>query len=702
MIHKTLDRVRGDVVQLPPLGRDEPPPRRVGVLQSVRDHPNHVHLIGLLALLALASFLVLRVVLFVTASVNAAPAALATVFAIGFLYDLVFALECATIGALLLALTPKWLLGAWPIRALGAMGVVLVVGAILFSAIAELVFWDEFGTRFNFIAVDYLVYTHEVIANIAESYPMGTILSGVLLASVVILWPFRAWIGESLRGPSSFRLRAATCVVLGAGTATAYLGLGQGLRKWSDDNYLNELASNGPYQFVAAFRNNALDLAQHYRTGDPARLGPLLHEAVFAPNDSPPLPGIDSTDTEAAAAFAVKRVVHRTRSERRLNVVLVSVESLSADFMGRYGNAQQLTPFLDRLAEESICFDNLYATGTRTDRGLEAITLSVPPMPGRSIVKRPNNAGYASLGSIFAGHGYDVAFLYGGRAYFDNMRTFFGGNGYRVVDQTDLSAAEVTFENAWGVCDGDLLRRTLAEADASHTRGAPFFFHVMTTSNHRPFTYPDAGVGISSGTGRKGAVRYTDLALEAFVEAAREHAWFEDTVFVVLADHCASSAGRTGLPVLRYHIPLMIHSPAHLEPQVVAKLASQIDLAPTLLALLGFEYESCFFGRDVCDADAPERALIGNYQELGLLEEDRLAILSPRKGLDVVENARESPRIHTAVEGDTLVLRAMAYYQGADSLVREGRLRARPFVRIQASLNAMTVPSATVRALNRR
>ncbi|MGY8831832.1 MAG: LTA synthase family protein, partial [Pseudomonadales bacterium] len=229
-------------------------------------------------------------------------------------------------------------------------------------------------------------------------------------------------------------------------------------------------------------------------------------------------------------------------------------------------------------------FSKFYATGTRTDRGLEAITLSIPPTPGRSIVKRiGREAGYASLGQQFAAQGYDSAFLYGGRGYFDNMNAFFGGNGYRIVDQSSVAEADIAFKNAWGMSDEDLYKQALKIADADHAAGKPFFLQLMTTSNHRPYTYPEGRIDIPSGDGREGAVKYTDYAIGQLLAQVREKPWFKDTLFVFVADHTAGSAGKEDLPVANYHIPLFIYAPEHIEPREFTDVVSQIDLAPTLL-----------------------------------------------------------------------------------------------------------------------
>src|SRR5690606_5728385 len=209
---------------------------------------------------------------------------------------------------------------------------------------------------------------------------------------------------------------------------------------------------------------------------------------------------------------------------------------------------------------------------------------------------------------------------------------FFSGNGYRVVDQSSIPESDIHFKNAWGMADEDLYHEALRLADSDHAAGKPFLLQLMTTSNHRPYTYPDGRIDIPSGDGREGAVKYTDYAIGQFLQQARRKPWFRQTLFVFVADHTAGSAGREDLPVANYHIPLFIYAPSIVEPREFGGLASQIDLAPTLLGLLSLDYSSTFFGRNLLREDArPGRALIGNYQHLGLFDGQDLAILSPRK-----------------------------------------------------------------------
>jgi phosphoglycerol transferase MdoB-like AlkP superfamily enzyme len=431
--------------------------------------------------------------------------------------------------------------------------------------------------------------------------------------------------------------------------------------QFSQNTYLNELAANGPYQFFSAFRNNELDYRHFYKLGDDQQLSTLIRKTLGSENSSF-VPVNNSSDL-----YNIKRFVKASGAERKLNVILITVESLSAEFLKTFGSKENITPYMDKWFDEGLLFTNFYAVGTRTIRGLEALTLSIPPTPGQSIVKRPDNQNLFSLGYVFQQHGYDTAFLYGGRGFFDNMNAFYSGNGYRIVDQTDFTPEELTFTNAWGVSDDIIYNRTLKEADQDYAQHKPFFFQIMTTSNHRPYTYPEGKIDIPSGKGRTGGVKYTDFAMAQFINQAKSKPWFADTLFVMVADHCAGSARRTELPVDKYHIPLFIYAPKYVQAAKNHTLSSQIDVAPTILSFLNFNYESQIYGKDILHMAKDEgRALISNYQRLGLFKNNMLSYLSPQQQVDIYDDPLDKHTMLTSDKAGDLVQEIMAYYQSAD------------------------------------
>lgn len=593
---------------------------------------------------------------------------LAGVFAIGTVYDLAFYAYALLPVALYVVLVPeRW----WYSRAnrYWVHGCVLMtLYGLGFIVAAEFLFWDEFQARFNFIAVDYLVYRREVTDNIVESYPVALILLGILIVTAVIyrmLAPriercLRPGRGDTARWPLRLAVLAGTL----AAPTLAYVGLDQELHDFSSNTFANELARNGPYQFLAAFRNNELDYAEFYTRLPDARSSALMKREV----EEAVVSG------EAAAIYDIRRFIDNPGAPTPKNIMLVMVESLSADYLGTFGNRAGLTPFLDELAGQSLLFTNFFATGTRTVRGLEAVTLSIPPTPGQSIVKRlGRESGLWSLGNVLGEQGYDTRFIYGGNGYFDNMNAFFSGNGYAVIDQAGMPKEKVGFSNAWGVADEGLYDVALDAADQAHAAGRPFFFHLMTTSNHRPYTYPEGRIDIPSGSGRAGAVKYTDWALRHLFETARAKPWFKDTVFVVVADHCAGSAGKVALPLERYRIPLMIYG-KNVAPARIETVASQIDVAPTLLALLHLDYASAFFGKDIlAEPPGAGRALISTYQSLGLYRPGLLSILAPNRHLEQQRNPEsDAPAVARPAAPDADLERTIAYYQGASYVYDHG------------------------------
>ncbi|WP_418423575.1 LTA synthase family protein [Alistipes sp.] len=532
-----------------------------------------------------------------------------------------------------------------------ALFVVFYVGAIVFNGLSEYFFWNEFGVRYNFIAVDYLVYTNEVVGNIMESYPVVPMALGVIVVTLLITWYlFRRDLvrAEELKG-WQWKAVIAPAYIAALFAAIGLLNFNTRFQD-SGNVYVNELQANGLYKFYDAFVKNSLDYEQFYLTRPEADAEAFVHEVYGSTGDN------------------LRTVSAGGGSEIRRNIVLITIESMSASYMERFGNTESITPVLDSLYRLGMAFDRVYATGNRTVRGLEAVTLSLPPCPGQSIIKRPNNAGMYSTGALLREKGYNVTYFYGGNSYFDNMETFFSGNGYDIVDQKSYSPEEITFANIWGVCDEDAYRKVIRTLNEQSGDGKPFFAHVMTVSNHRPFTYPAGKIRIPNDSkSRAGGVLYTDYALGQFLAEASKQPWFENTVFLITADHCASSAGRTEIPLHKYHIPALIFAPGFVAPREVGGIVSQIDLMPTLLSLLNMNYDSHFYGRSIFDPGYVNRAFIATYQDLGYLEGDTFTILSPVRRYEqyrVAPTAENPHHLEPAEEADpTQVDRAVYYYQ---------------------------------------
>ena len=506
----------------------------------------------------------------------------------------------------------------------------LYVLLIIFNAVSEYFFYNEFGVRYNFIAVDYLIYTTEVIGNIMESYPIIPLFTAIFVVTGLATWWIYKKTKDSLLQLPNL-VQKLTLLGVFAVLLAISLSFAEKINLKKGNIFQQEIAANGMVKFYEAFSNNTLDFFTFY---------PTLDQKTAERNTLLPL-----------GTTTLNRTITSAKPELQKNVVLISIESLSAAYMKAYGYEESVTPFLDQLAQKSLFFTNLYATGNRTVRGLEALTLCIPPTAGESVIKREKeNKNKFTTGSVFKSKGYSVKYLYGGYSYFDNMKDFYGGNGYEIVDRDNFTPEEITFANVWGVCDEDMAKKAISEMNKDYKAGKPFFHHWMTVSNHRPFTYPEGKIDIPADSkSRKGGVKYTDYSIMKFFEMAQKQPWFKNTVFVIVADHCSSSAGKTELPMDKYRIPAMIYAPEFVAPQKFSQVTSQIDVMPTVLGLLNFKYQSKFLGQDVFSKNFVPRAYIATYQDLGFIKDNYLTVISPTKNIKQYQLVQK-PNTNTTTE----------------------------------------------------
>ena len=631
-------------------------------------------LLKFIALSALVIWVVLRIVLWVDLGVQQLSIVeTLKAFAIGTWFDLnalVYLIAPMLIISILIPnklRTQKW----FPILCWAISWIVLF--SLIFGAVSEFIFWQEFTTRFNFIAVDYLIYTHEVIGNIQESYPVPLILSIIAGIGLVIVLIVRRYLAFN-NAPVGFSRKALWLFFAIVLPIISFKLTNVDQMEFSQNAYANELAGNGLFSFSAAARRNELDYDKFYKTIPEAQAVTTLKALGLdrAPNATDKNTAEAGINDKTAAISALGPFKRKPK-----NIILISVESLSAEYVGAYGSKENLTPVLDKLAQESLVFDKLFATGTRTVRGLDALSIGIPPIPGQAIVHRPNNEHMATIGEFLRKQDYETYFIYGGYGVFDNMNAYFRGNNYKVVDRTDFDKNTIQSENVWGVDDESLFENSIKIFDENSKSNKPFFAHIMTTSNHRPFTFPEGKIDLPQGK-RAGAVKYTDYAIGQLIEKAKTKPWFKDTLFVIVADHCASVAGKTKLPVAKYHIPLFFYAPDMLPAGHYTRLASQIDIVPTLLDVLGAQGKEHFYGQSMFVAAAqkqPERAFISNYQQLGYYKNNMLIALSPKKK---IEAYKVDPLTfdETPAEIDpALVNEAVAYYQTANRDFKKGALK---------------------------
>lgn len=538
----------------------------------------------------------------------------------------------------------------------------LLFYVLVFDSISEIMFWDEFGSRFNFIAVDYLVYTHELIGMLKDELPLKTILLSLSAVSIFCCFLSKEVISTRLNSYSrsfEFGLFFTSTFLF----VISYFFISTEKINLSSNRYFNEAYKNGSYQLFSAFYNNYLDYEAFYPKIDEDKALQIVRN------------GVSEKNSKFLNESGIEREIKNKPKDKKYNVIFIIVESLSAEFLGVFGNKDNITPNIDSIANSGMLFTNFYATGTRTIRGIEASILSIPPTPGSSIVRRMEIDNIFNVGLVLKENGYKLNFIYPGNAYFDNLKNFFSSNSYDVIDSGDFSKEETTFATSWGFCDEDLYKKTIKTCDKIYEKGEKFFSVVLTTSNHRPYTFPENKIDLSVGS-RRAAVKYTDYAIMKLIEESRSKKWFNDTIFVIMADHCASSAGKMSLPVEKYHIPLIIYAPNIVESKKINTLSSQIDFAPTMLDLLGISYKSKFFGKSIFDMNENEgRTFIGTYQLLGYIEGNYLSILSPMKKPELYDIKNNARLVIEDCENHQVVDKGISYYQVAYKFYKEKKMK---------------------------
>lgn len=619
----------------------------------------------------MAVFLVTRVVLLMMQHAVSRNGILPSLAALGMgeVFDAVTALWLVAPLVLYLSLLPERWFKARIQRAALWGGLAVATFLALFVAAVEYYFFDELNSRFNFVAVDYLAYPTEVADNVWQSYHVALVTTLVVALTVATLALLRRPLREAWQVATPPLRRLAFAAGFAAVLAGASWAVSPTLARISEDRALNEIAANGYYSFWTALLGHDAPYEGLYATRPQPAVLERLHRLLGAEPAAVPA---------SFAQASTLRHIDNPGPARRLNVVVVLEESLGSEFIGvLHPRDESLTPGFDGLTKEGTLLTHAYSTGNRTVRAIEATTASLPPLPGESIVRRDKSVGLFTLPSLLRSDGYQTMFVYGGRAMFDGMGRYLTNNGVeRLVDQGDYPKG--TFTTAWGVADEAIFTKALEEMDRAHAAGRPFYSLVLSVSNHRPFTFPQDHIKEERRFHRReNVVRYADWALGQFMTQAKSHPFYRDTVFVLMGDHGARVYGKSDIPLASYEVPILFIGPGVPAGARVDILASSLDVPPTLLGILGLDYDSKFFGHDVFRIRPEQgRALMTHGSEIALMQGGRAAVLGLRESATLYDlDAAQDELVRVkAVDaaGRELIEDAIAYFSGADRLYRSG------------------------------
>lgn len=571
--------------------------------------------------------------------------------------------QIAVLAALPAFLSP--LLGHFPIAATIAGYWYLIAFILLaFLEVATPPFILEYDTRPNRLFVEYLKHPREVSGMLWRGYKAA--LVGGFGGLALIGWGAFALFGHAQPDPqlSWWQMPLASLVILAVvilmirGTL-GHRPINPSSVAYSSDGMLNTLALNSLYNVFYAIYSmkNEKSASALYGGMDETK----MHGLVLAQSGLPNPP--------ANAEYPSLHSQPATRkTPRPLNLVIILEESLGAQYSAGLGG-ENLTPELDALAREAWTFTRAYATGTRSVRGLEAVVTGFLPTPAQAVLKLPRSQrGFFSLADLLGRHGYHSRFIYGGESHFDNMKGFFLGNGFKqIVDRADF--VDPAFVGTWGASDEDMFNQLdrLLREDGDK----PTFTLAFSVSNHSPWEYPAGRIQTGGNPATvENTVRYADWALGRFFERAKASPYWENTVFLVAADHDSRVFGASLVPVRHFHIPAVILG-AGIEARRDDRLISQIDLPPTLLSLIGVDTEHPMIGHDLTRS-TPGRAIMQYDNTYGYLKENDLLVLAPNK--TPVQYRYTAPEDYAPVPlNPELATEALAHALWPSWAYREGR-----------------------------
>ncbi|MCW8824807.1 MAG: LTA synthase family protein [Gammaproteobacteria bacterium] len=501
---------------------------------------------------------------------------------------------------------------------------------LIFMELSTPSFINEYDTRPDRIFVEYLKYPAEVFSTLFKAYTLQLIITAVVMFFAVrVTWRhFAGFIGapSGMKRVHALLLLPVLIILLivGGRSSLQHRPANPSLFAFSTDNLVNKLPLSSTYSVLFAIYNlkHEQSSSEVYGEMDPTEVVERVRNTMAVDADS-------FVDNKMPT---LHRQVATVKRERPLNLVIVLEESLGAGFVESLGGIP-VTPNLERLSKEGLWFKRMYATGTRSVRGIESVLTGFAPTPARSVVKlEGSQRNFFTIADLLGERGYHTEFIYGGESHFDNMRGFFLGNGFQsIVDQRDYPNPK--FVSSWGASDEDLFDKALERFDQLHLEDAPFFSLIFTSSNHSPFEVPENTIELyDEGKNTvNNAVKYADYALGRFFDAVKEKSYYSDTIFLIVADHDTRAHGASLIPINKFQIPALIIAPG-VEPSEYEAIASQLDLPPTILSLMGIDSIHPMIGHDLT-IDNPKhgRALMQFQSTFGYMRDDQVAIFQPEK-----------------------------------------------------------------------
>lgn len=522
-------------------------------------------------------------------------------------------------------------------------------------------FIEEYGQRPNRIFIEYLIYPNEVIKLMVNNTNHLFVSIAIIIMMIGVIWCLWKIINRFISVPkqsssisSLIAFMLVGCLVFICGRSSfQHRPFNLAKAYFSTNQLVNVLTGNSVFSLVTSIKAAYGEKRVSY----PSQDYDLMLNNIK-----------DDTNFDYSVANKNHPLLNHlkpTNTFNKTNVVIILEESFGAQFVKSLGG-KDLAPNIDELCENYWCFTNMYATGVRSIRGIEAVTTGFTPTVNRAIVKRElSQRNFFNLATAFKQYGYENLFIYGGESNFDDMRSFFLGNSYtRIVDYNDYK--DPSFVATWGVSDEDLFAKSIEEFDKLAADNKPFYALIFTSSNHDPFEIPSNKIDIGDLSGdvkRYAAVKYADYSLGKFVKTVKTKSYFDNTIFIVIADHDARVTGKNMVPIEHFHIPAVIFG-NKISKKIENHVVSQIDIPKTILSLVGIEIDTPMLGYDLSNlpSDFCGRAMMQYYDNFVLMRDDRtVALVQPEKNVITMKYREDSKSLEKIEDNSDYNSLALSY-----------------------------------------
>ncbi len=547
-----------------------------------------------------------------------------------------YGLRMDTIVASILLLIPLMILSFSPERLKGLANQVLrfyfviVFSLLIYMENATFPFIAQYDVRPNYLFVEYLIYPKEVFSMIIAEYKMALALAFSMIGIAIYFYLKKSKndftdvfeISQLKRG--MLFLPVLLLLFIGIRSSFGHRPANIADAMYSSNRALNEITKNSLHSVAYAMylnhKNSSKGIIKQYGKMDSTEALERMKRrlGIAASNTKSPLSRLEKTHFP---------------SPKPKNLVILVEESLGYQFVQSVGGEKEITPNLNRLSKEGILFKDAYSNGTRSIRGLAGLSAGNFSVPGKGVLKRNKSlCGFFTLSSLLEPYGYHTSFIYGGESRFDNMRSWYLGNGFdEIIDESKFE--HPSFVGTWGVSDGDLVARANEEFKKLHANNQRFATVMFSTSNHSPFDFPDGRIEPVEGVEQKSvenAIKYADFSIGKFIESAKKEAYYKDTVFVIVADHNVRTYGKDVVPVNMFHIPALILG-GGIEPYTYDQIATQPDVLATALDLLGLDFEYPIMGHSIFSDQKQNLALMQFHDSYALRVDDKVAVIRPGK-----------------------------------------------------------------------